>query len=77
MGHIALNNTTLNKYFGILDYLDDDSKKSLIIKLTKSINTKPKLTFTIDSITGAWQDDRTADEIIEDIENARYNNRTI
>jgi len=77
MGNLTLNNGTLNKYFGILENLDIDSKKNLIIKLTKSINSEPKLKLNIKSIFGAWQDTRTADEIIEDIENSRFNDRII
>jgi len=77
MGNLTLNNGTLNKYFGILENLDIDSKKNLIIKLTKSINSKPKLKLNIKNIFGAWQDTRTADEIIEDIENSRFNDRII
>ncbi|MBU0475575.1 MAG: hypothetical protein KKF62_15610 [Bacteroidetes bacterium] len=68
MGNLALNNGTLNKYFGILENLDVDSKKNLIIKLTKSINSKPKSKINIKNIFGAWQDTRTADDIIKDIE---------
>lgn len=67
MGNLALNNGTLNKYFGILENLDVDSKKNLIIKLTKSINSVPKLKLNIKTVYGAWQDTRTADEIIENI----------
>ena len=77
MGNLTLNNGTLNKYFGILENLDIDSKKNLIIKLTKSINSEPKLKLNIKSIFGAWQDTRTADEIIEDIENSRFNDKII
>jgi len=77
MGNLTLNNGTLNKYFGILENLDIDSKKNLIIKLTKSINSEPKLKLNIKNIFGAWQDTRTADEIIEDIENSRFNDRII
>ncbi|MBU0474592.1 MAG: hypothetical protein KKF62_10545 [Bacteroidetes bacterium] len=77
MGNLALNNGTLKKYFGILENLDVDSKKNLIIKLTKSINSKPKSKSNIKNIFGAWQDIRTAEDIIDDIEKSRFNNRVI
>lgn len=77
MGNLAVNNETINKYFGILKNLDIDSKKNLIIKLTKSIHSKPKSITKLDKIYGAWQDSRTAVEIIEDIEKSRFNERDI
>jgi len=40
MASLALNNKTLDKYFGILKNLDIDSKKNLIIKLTQLMQTK-------------------------------------
>ncbi|GBD89095.1 hypothetical protein BMS3Abin03_03041 [bacterium BMS3Abin03] len=77
MGNLAVNNDTLNKYFGILKNLDVDSKKNLIIKLTKSIHSKPKSKPKLSKIYGAWKDSRTAVEIIEEIEKSRFNDRDI
>lgn len=77
MASLALNNKTLDKYFGILKNLDIDSKKNLIIKLTQSIQTKRKTKTDLKEIFGAWQDSRTADEIIAEIETARFNDRKI
>jgi len=77
MGNLAVNNSTLDKYFGILKNLDVDSKKNLIIKLTKSIQSNPKSKLSLNKIYGSWQDSRNADEIIEEIEQSRFNNRDI
>ena len=77
MSSLATNNSTLNKYFGILKDLDVDSKKNLIIELTKSIHSKPKTILNLSKIYGSWQDSRTADEIIKEIENSRYNKKDI
>jgi len=77
MGNLVVNNSTLDKYFGILKNLDVDSKKNLIVKLTKSINSNPKSKLSLNKIYGSWQDSRTADEIIEEIEQSRFNNRDI
>ncbi len=77
MGNLAFNNKTINKYFGILKNLDNNSKKNLIIKLTKSIQSNPKRKLSLDKIYGSWQDSRTAEEIIEEIEKSRFNNRNI
>jgi len=77
MGNLAVSNSTLDKYFGILKNLDVDSKKNLIIKLTESIQNKSKSISKIDDIYGAWQDSRSADEIIDEIETSRFNDRKI
>jgi len=57
----------LDKYFGYLKKLDNNTKKKLIIKLTKSIETKSIKSFDIKTIFGAWDDERTSDEIIDEI----------
>ena len=77
MGGFVLNSSTLDKYFGILKNLDIDSKKKLIIKLTESIQTKKKTVYGIDELFGAWQDSRSADEIIDYIESSRVNKEEI
>lgn len=73
MGNLAISNKILDKYFGYLKNLDNKTKKSLIIKLTKSIETKSKKDFDLNSIFGAWEDDRSSDEIITEIRNSRVN----
>lgn len=71
MGSLTISNKILEKYFGYLKNLDNNAKKNLIIKLTKSIETKSKKSFDIKSIFGAWEDERTSDEIISEIESSR------
>jgi hypothetical protein len=56
---------------------DVESKKDLIIKLTQSINSQTENNHDFSSCFGAWNDDRSADEIIKDIQNSRINNREI
>ena len=75
MGSLAISNKILNKYFGYLKNLDNNAKKNLIIKLTKSIETKSKKAFDIKSIFGTWEDDRTSDEIISEIKSSRIEKR--
>lgn len=77
MGTLTTNKKTLEKYFGILKNLDVDSKRNLISELNKSIQSKKKTGIDIDKLYGSWNDSRTADEIIEEIENARFNERNI
>jgi hypothetical protein len=74
---IALNNKTIDKYFGFLFNLDTLSKKRLIVKLTESIEEKDKKDFDLNSLFGAWEDSRTSEEIINDIRNSRVEKKSI
>jgi len=71
MGSLTISSKILDKYFGYLKNLDDKAKKSLIDKLTDSMERKPKKEFDPKSIFGAWVDNRTSDEIIADIRTSR------
>ena len=75
MENLTISKNTLNKYFGILENLDVNSKKELIIKLTKSINSAKKSEQKLENIFGAWQGKKSAEEIITEIEDSRYNKR--
>ncbi|MBS1573112.1 MAG: hypothetical protein JST62_12005 [Bacteroidetes bacterium] len=75
--NIALKNKTIDKYFGFLTRLDNNSKKRLIVKLTESIEVKDKKYFDLKSLYGAWEDERTSDEIINDIKNSRVEKKTL
>ncbi|MBK8806335.1 MAG: hypothetical protein IPO21_06715 [Bacteroidales bacterium] len=74
---LALTNNTIDKYFGFLSRIDNDSKKKMIIKLTESIETKEEPRFNLGSLFGAWEDNKDSDEIIKEIKNARVNNKNI
>lgn len=74
---LALTNRAIEKYFGFLIKLDNNSKKKLIIKLTESIESKEDLNFDLKSLYGAWEDNRDSDEIIDEIRNSRIENRNI
>jgi hypothetical protein len=71
MAGLITSSKILDKYFGYLKNLDVKSKRLLIEKLRKSINPNPKRKFDISSLYGAWVDDRSPDEIIEDIKTSR------
>ncbi len=77
MASIAITNRTLDKYFGFLRKLDNNSKKRLIIKLTESLETNDNSSFDLKSIYGKWDDSKDSDEIIKDIRDARVINRNI
>lgn len=77
MGHLTINSRILDKYFGFLIKLDNNSKKRLIIKLTESIETEMGENVDLSLLYGAWVDDRDSDEIIKEIRNSRIENRNI
>lgn len=73
MGSLIISNKLLDKYFGYLKNLDNDSKKNLIIKLTESLETTPGTKSDLKSLFGAWEDSRNSDEIISEIRASRVN----
>ncbi len=68
---LVLRDNTINKYFGFLCKFDNATKKKLIIKLTESIEMNKDKAFDLTSICGAWEDNRSSDEIIMDIKKSR------
>jgi len=77
MGHLLLNKESIEKYFGYLTRLDTNSKKQLIIKLTESIEDDKSSKPGIEKLFGAWEDERTTEEIIQDIRDSKTPNRKI
>tara|TARA_R110000850_G_scaffold218852_2_gene344384 strand:+ start:4538 stop:4963 length:426 start_codon:yes stop_codon:yes gene_type:complete len=73
----TLSNMILDKYFGYLKNLDTKAKKSLIQRLTQSLENKSSKAFDLNSLFGAWEDEQSSDEIIAIIKNARVNNTTL
>jgi len=67
----------VNSYFRLMRNWDNKAKKEMIIKLTSSIDELPKDNFDFSECFGAWEDDRTADEIINDIYSDRVNAKEI
>jgi len=75
MATLAVTNRTIDKYFGFLRKLDNNSKKRLIIKLTESIEINEEDSFDLKSIYGAWEDSKDSDEIIKSIRDSRVFNQ--
>ena len=75
MGHLTISSKILDKYFGFLINLDNNSKKRLIIRLTESIETENKENTDLNLWYGAWTDERDSDEIIREIRNSRIEKR--
>ncbi len=77
MSAIRLNEESINKYFNFLKNLDIQSKKQLIINLTASIESKKSKESKISSLYGAWEDEKSAEEIIKEIRDSRVQSREI
>lgn len=67
----------VNNYLRYMRNWDNETKKDLIIKLTASIDSKSKEKYDFSSCFGAWEDDRSAEEIISDLRADRVNNDEI
>lgn len=67
----------VNSYFRLMRNWDNEAKKEMIIKLTSSIDDKPKNQSDFSSCFGAWEDQRSADEIIQEIHADRVNKKEI
>lgn len=76
MGNLTVDRKTLEKYFGLLDSLDNPSKKKLIIKLTESLDSKSKPA-DLKILFGAWDDSKDSDEIIKEIKESRMERSAI
>ena len=71
MGNLTISSKILDKYFGFLMNLDNNSKKRLIIRLTESIETENKENTDLNLLYGAWTDNRDSYEIIREIRDSR------
>ena len=74
---ITISNKTIDKFFGFLTHLDNSSKKKLIIKLTESIESQEENDTDLNSLFGAWKGDKSSDEIIREIREARIDKPNI
>lgn len=75
--HTTIGNKIVDSYFKVMKNWDNETKKNLIIKLTQSIDTKDKKQRDFSSCFGAWEDNRTADQINEDLKADRVDNPEI
>lgn len=71
MATLKIGDKSLAHYFGFLKNLDSPSKKKLIAQLTNSMKPTKNENQGIDHLCGAWEDNKSAEEIILDIKNSR------
>jgi len=77
MATLKISDKSIARYFGFLKNMDIQSKKKLIIQLTDSIESSKEIEKSIDHLFGAWEDTRTAEEMIDEIRESRTQNRKI
>jgi len=77
VGGLSISNKILERYFGYLKFLDNSAKKKLISKLNKSMSAPSPKKADLESLFGAWEDHREADEIISDIKQSRVEKTNI
>lgn len=75
--NIAVTNRMVDSYFRFMRNWNTDAKKNIIIKLTASIDSKTNDDHDFSSCFGAWEDERTADEIINELSADRVNSKEI
>lgn len=68
---LSITNNIADKYFSFLSKLDTSSKKMIILRLVESIEVKKKKGNSLRKMFGAWEDERSSDDIISDIKNSR------
>ena len=72
------NSTLIDSYFGLLSGLDRENKIKLIAKLSNSIiEANPNKNDSIDKFFGAFDSEKSEEEIIKEIRDSRNFNRTI
>ena len=75
--HTNIENRLVESYFELMKNWDNETKKKLMVKLMQSIDSNDSKKSDFSSCFGAWEDTRTADEIIQDIRANRVNSKEI
>lgn len=77
MNTIDINKRLVDLYFSMLKNLSQNNKLALIEKLSYSIRTSEEenLNKKIDDLYGSWKSNQSADEIIQELKEARNFNR--
>ena len=76
MKNSEFNTTLINSYFELFRRLSLTGKKALISKMTKSLTTqRAEQSDSFFKTFGAYQDDKSAEDIISEIKKSRTFNR--
>jgi hypothetical protein len=89
MTTFSLSDSLLNDYVAMFQQLEPTEQAILLGKLTESTKKEPNDRFPVyylpkpenappfEELCGSWQDDRSAEEIIEDLRRSRTRNREV
>jgi hypothetical protein len=76
MNTANINPDLIDHYFTLLKSLSPNSKLELIARLSKSMKTTNKAKeISLKSLFGAWESEQSAEELVQDLKNARNFNR--
>lgn len=70
---IQVSNKIVDNYINVMRSWDTETKKQVIMRLTESINKTSNKCELSDSF-GKWEDEKNADDIINEIYSNRLNN---
>ncbi len=70
-------NRLVDSFFRFMKNWSTELKKAIIVKLTQSIEDQAKPDRDFSACFGAWEDSRSAEEIIQEIRAGRVNTREI
>ncbi|MGC4231798.1 MAG: hypothetical protein QM594_02210 [Niabella sp.] len=73
MKTVDIDTNLIDSYYTLLKSLTPNNKLELIARLSKSMKTtkKKEKEISLESLYGSWESDQTADELIEELKNAR------
>lgn len=78
MDSMNVNNILVNNYLALLQNMSQNDKLELISQLSQSLKTEePMEEMSLKALFGAFQSDKTAEQIIEEVRSARVFNRKI
>ena len=75
MNALNINNALIETYLKLLKNLSLESKSELISRLTNSMKKEKKDEETFYSLFGVWKDEKSAEDMILEIRDARSFNR--
>lgn len=77
MDALNVNSILVNNYVALLQNMSQDHKLELIAKLAQSLKAEKEEGMSLKELFGAFQSERTADQLIEEIRQSRVFNREI
>ncbi len=69
--NLSSNPYDIEEHLSLLLKLDNETKKKLIVRLTESLEVVHHNETTVAELFGTWEDERSSEEIIEDIRTSR------